>query len=323
MATITRYGDKWRAQVCVDGHRKSKVCDTKAQAKQWASEAESILGKLASGTSVTHTLGDVFYRYAAEISETKRGAQWEIVRLKKFQRHDIANIRLIDLRRESIEVWRDEQLQSLKGSSVNRELNLLSNCLTWARRWRWMQDNPMQDLQRPKNPKHRERRISPGEIEAILLALNYAGGCSFDQSMQRVGAAFLFAIETAMRAGEICSLTWVNVKGAVAHLPETKNGTARDVPLSKTAIAIIESMPATGDLVFNLDSGTLSTLFRRYSLRSGVENITFHDTRHEAITRLAKKLDVLSLARAVGHKDIKQLMTYYNETADEMAKLLD
>jgi integrase len=75
--------------------------------------------------------------------------------------------------------------------------------------------------------------------------------------------------------------------------------------------------------VFGLASGVLSSLFKRGTERAGVAGLTFHDSRHEAITRLAKKLDVLKLARMVGHRDIKQLMTYYNETAAEIALQLD
>jgi integrase len=55
------------------------------------------------------------------------------------------------------------------------------------------------------------------------------------------------------------------------------------------------------------------------ALRSLVEGLTFHDFRHEAITRLARKLDVLDLARMVGHRDLRQLAIYYNATAEEMA----
>jgi integrase len=50
--------------------------------------------------------------------------------------------------------------------------------------------------------------------------------------------------------------------------------------------------------------------------------LTFHDTRHEAITRLAAKLNVLDLARMVGHRDIKQLQVYYNAPAEEIAMRL-
>jgi len=39
-------------------------------------------------------------------------------------------------------------------------------------------------------------------------------------------------------------------------------------------------------------------------------------------TRLAQKLNVLQLARMVGHRDIRSLQTCYNETAESMARLL-
>lgn len=53
-----------------------------------------------------------------------------------------------------------------------------------------------------------------------------------------------------------------------------------------------------------------------------IEDGTFHDTRHLAITRLTKKLGVLDLARMVGHRDLRQ-QVYYNETAEAMAERLD
>ena len=48
--------------------------------------------------------------------------------------------------------------------------------------------------------------------------------------------------------------------------------------------------------------------------------ITFHDTRHAACTRLAKKLHVLELARMIGHRDLKSLMIYFNESAEDTAR---
>jgi hypothetical protein len=55
-------------------------------------------------------------------------------------------------------------------------------------------------------------------------------------------------------------------------------------------------------------------------MKTAIAALTFHHTRHEAITRLAKHYSVLNLARIVGHRDIKQLMTYYNRTASDIAK---
>ena len=141
----------------------------------------------------------------------------------------------------------------------------------------------------------------------------------------RIFSAVFFTL--AMRAGEICSLQVKNVNFSqrTAFLPDTKNGRSRAVPLSLEAIRLLKRVDPWGNdgTVFNMASGTLSTLYKRAVNRTEIEDLTFHDTRHEAITRLADKLDVLDLARMVGHRDIKQLMTYYNKSAEELAALLD
>lgn len=327
MASIVKDGERWKAQVCVGGIRKMKRLDTKAQAKSWAAQMEVELGKMDGVVSVDHTLGNIFQRYASEVSETKKGAHWEIVRLKMFERFSIAGVRLIDLRREHFEHYIVERMATVKSSSVNRELNLISHCLTQARRWRLMTHNPMEDLKRPKDPAHRDRRISQREIDLVLHALNYDENAAVIQQQQKVAVAFLLAIESGMRAGEICSLTAANVNlvDQTAFLPDTKNGRARSVPLSKEAVRLLRRLEPWGQdgSVFGLASGALSTLFKRGVGKTDIEDLTFHDTRHEAITRLAKRLDVLDLARMVGHRDIKQLLTYYNKSAAELAAQLD
>lgn len=329
MATYRKVGDKWKVEVCVAGKRKSKTLPTKAEVRSWAAKMEVELSLPVAATQLPGqcTLGDVFTRYADEISEHKKGARWEVIRLKKFGSDPLVELLLQDLTREHFEDWRDRRLQDVKPSSVNRELNLISHCLTQARRWRLMDHNPLTDLKRPKNPPHRDRRILDGEITSIITKLNYSASAPVEFQQQRVAIAFLFAIETAMRAGEICALEarYIDLAARTAHLPDTKNGLPRTVPLSSAAVALLEQLkpwPEVGG-VFWLASGVLSSLFKRAVDAVGIPNLTFHDSRHEAITRLAKKLDVLKLARMVGHRDIKQLMTYYNETAAELAKLLD
>jgi len=63
-------------------------------------------------------------------------------------------------------------------------------------------------------------------------------------------------------------------------------------------------------------------LFRKAVGRAGIQDLHFHDSRHEAITRLSKKMDVLDLARTVGTRDLKTLMTYYERSAADLAKQL-
>lgn len=76
-------------------------------------------------------------------------------------------------------------------------------------------------------------------------------------------------------------------------------------------------------LVFGLNESQVDALFRKAKGLAGITDLHFHDTRHTAITRLAKKVPVLDLARMVGHRDIKMLMVYYNESAEDIARRLD
>ncbi|MNL21659.1 Tyrosine recombinase XerC [compost metagenome] len=145
--------------------------------------------------------------------------------------------------------------------------------------------------------------------------------------LQELAYAFLIAIETAMRQGEILGMTakWVNLRERFVHLPMTKNGSSRNVPLSKRAGELLEPLykgKNAGDRLFKLESASADSMFRRIRDELGIDGLTFHDTRHEAITRLARKVDVLDLARITGHKDLKSLMIYYNATASELAQRL-
>ncbi|WP_323717494.1 site-specific integrase [Paracoccus aminovorans] len=128
-----------------------------------------------------------------------------------------------------------------------------------------------------------------------------------------------------MRAHEIATLNWssIDTEKRVAKLDRTKNGEPREVPLSSEAIRILMQFEGS-DPPFGFTSGAhLSTNWFALKQKAGADGLTFHDSRHEAITRLSRKLDVLALARMVGHKNIKELMTYYYETAEELATRLE
>ena len=99
----------------------------------------------------------------------------------------------------------------------------------------------MTNVKRPKEPESRTRRLLPGEFEQLMIATQYDIDIPPESKSERIGAAIVFAIETAMRAGEICGITWedVNLERRTVHLPKTKNGNPRTVPLSTTAVTVI------------------------------------------------------------------------------------
>lgn len=320
MASINKRGKKWRAHVSVGGVTRTKTKNTKREAEDWAYQTEKELRSLVGGVSLTHTVRDVFDRYARDVSPTKRGARWELLRLKALSKDPLADIKLSDLKPADVGRWRDRRLKDVTGSTVNRELNLISNCFNIAvDEWGWMLESPTRKVRRPPSSKPRDRIITDHELEVLSLCLGFDGK-RIDTVASRVGAALHFAIETAMRAGEICGLGPGDVSGRVAHLPDTKNGFARDVPLSKKALYLWGLTEGEG---FGLTPQQLDANFRKYRDRSGIKDLVFHDSRHTAITRLAEKLDVLALARMTGHRDIKQLMVYYNKKAEDIAGQLD
>lgn len=352
MATFKKDGNVWRVQVYVKGHRESGTFSTKAQAQAWAAQRETELRQQTStGIVFGKTVRDAFDKYEKEVSRTKRGGRFESLRMNVLADIEIqeppvkfGDLKVSELTASHVAQLRDARLRMAAGwrpmagedipadklvktSTVNRELSIISNVFTVARReWKWIAESPTKDVRRPKNPAPRDRRPTDDEINRLCLALGFDGDMAI-QTSQRVAVAFLFAIETALRAGEICSLMPDWIDGRVVHLPgeKTKNGIKRDVPLSTRAVELLTYLPKpeAGGTVFGITSSSLDALFRRAKQRTGITDLTFHDSRHEAITRLAKKLNVLELARMVGHRDLRMLQIYYNETAAEIAARLD
>lgn len=224
--------------------------------------------------------------------------------------------------------WRDKRLKEVQPPTVARELSTISSIFNYAmKEWHLINDNPVRKITMPKGNDARTRRPSDDEIRRICFWCEYDAETPPKMKKQRTALAFLFTIETAMRAGEICSLTWdnVNLTRRVAHLEMTKNGHSRDVPLSKKAITLLEQLKNL-DLksVFDLDADSLSTMFRRACRVCEISDLHFHDSRREALTRMSKKVAVMDLAKISGHRDIKILLnTYYAPDAANLADLLD
>lgn len=326
MASIQKRARGWFAQVRRKGVSKSASFSTKAEAAAWAArvEAEIIAGQ--RGEVPDKTFGDLLEKYRDEVSVTKRGERWERLRIGLTLRDAIASVNLRDFDTRAVAGWRDRRLAQMSAASVQREWNLLSNACTVAvREWRWLRENPMREVRRPPPTEPRNRLATDDEIERLLFALGYDHDVAPVTVTARVGAAMLFAIETAMRAGEIAGLTWKNVKLPQRHCKVAGGKTSsakRDVPLSAEAIRLIEQMPKGAATVFNVTTAQIDALFRKAKARAMIDDLHFHDMRHLAITRLAKKLDVLPLARMVGHRDLKMLMIYYNESAEDISARL-
>lgn len=333
MASIRKRGDVWQALVHREGPqglvRRSASFTTKAEAVSWSIhiEAEILAGK--RGQIPDKTFGELLERYAREVSPSKRGCRWEQIRLKALALDPIASARLGDIAPQHFASWRDRRLRLVSTETVRREWTLLSCACTIAvREWRWLSTHPMVGVKRPERGIPRERILLDEEVERLLFALGYSVESAPQTRTARTGAAFLFALATAMRCGEICTLRWqdIDLERRICYVQSGKTSAARRaVPLWPEAIRILKQLPKTTDTVFDLNTSTIDALFRKAKARALIDNATFHDTRHTAITRMARLpgMDVLSLAKIIGHRDLKQLLVYFNPRAEDLVKLMD
>lgn len=333
MATITKNGNNWRARVRRKGVNKSQQFRTKAQAEAWATDLEA---KILSGTYNTGipfiTFAEVIDKYIKEVSIHKKSYREERLRLFRLMEMPLGRIYLIDLNEDDFRLWRDERLSKVSVASVLREWNTLSHIMTMAcGEWKFLKENPLKNVRKPKTPHERTRRYHADEIEK----LTFVSGFSLNQTplttLSRAGGAMLFALETAMRAGEICNAKWkdYNRQTRILHIPMSKNGHSRNVPLSTKAVAILDTMAQLSigedDLIFQMNARNLDANFRKLKTRAGLDNadLHFHDTRREALTRLAEKVDVMTLAKISGHREIKILLnTYYVPKMENVVNLL-
>ncbi|MGC9238003.1 MAG: site-specific integrase, partial [Thiomonas sp.] len=118
-----------------------------------------------------------------------------------------------------------------------------------------------------------------------------------------------FALETGMRRGELAAMRWehADLKSRVLLVPETKTGEPRRVPMSSRALAVLNALPRhlDGKVWGQVHAASISRAFARACHRANIENLRFHDLRHEATSRFFEKgLNPMQVAAITGHKTL-------------------
>lgn len=361
MATFRKRGpSQWEAQVRKQGYpTQTRTFKTKADATDWSKmiESEMVRGVWVSRVEAESTsLLEALERYKKEIVSQKKGATQELSIIKIYERSDLAHRSLASIRSADIAKLRDEWLKTLKPATVLRRLAQLSHIFSVGRKEWGMESlsNPVSMIRKPQANDSRMRRVisqdaesnehviqrqsQPGELPRIIAA----------SSSKILPLVISVALETAMRRGEIVDLKWehIDLKKRFAHLPSTKNGSARNVPLSSVATKaladakeLVEDDDAT-DYVFNIRKDAVTKAFERAVARARKEyldecklmktkpdesyltDLRFHDLRHEAISRLAEIFPLHELTKITGHQDPRMLMRYYHPSIESLAKRL-
>lgn len=355
MASFESRGASVRAIVRIAGAKKTATFDTLAEAQAWAARMEhrKAVEQTSGARGSSVTAGEMFEAFEAEAGKMD-SAKWNLLRLRKWQLDPIAEMRIGAIVTHDVNQWAQRALaRGLSAATVRREMNLMSSAFNWAKGRTWISVNPVHGadrlvgFQKPRRPS----AITQRDIVAICQASGFSMDPRLTTKSARACAAWLLSLETGMRSGEILRLRPAHYlrDRSTAHVSAEERGgrkgsrsgratvdPSRDVPLTERAIELLDLLletmpegqqPKEGMMqppyIVGLDDSQRDALWRKARDKAGVTQYTYHDSKHEACTRLSKFLDVLDLSHAIGTKDIRLLRdTYYiNDASAAAAKL--
>ena len=339
MAYFRKRSGAWEASIEKKGFpRISRTFDTKGEAEIWAATVESEMGRgvyLSIKEAENTTLAEALDRYEREVIPGKKGAAQESMRIRIWKRTLLAKRSIASIQGKDIASYRDARLKEVAPNTVRHELAVLSHVFTIAIKEWGMGGlvNPIRQIRMPKSPPGRDRRLKPGELDRILS--------STESSI--LGDIARLALETGMRQGELAWMNWdlVDLKKRTVTLLDTKNGEKRTVPLSSEAVRILSGIPRRIEgKVWDLFSPqTVAVAWRRAVSRARkayekeceekgtkpdpafLVDLTFHDLRHEATSRLFEKgFDTMEVSTITGHKTLQMLKRYTHLRAEDLVE---
>lgn len=342
MATFVKTSTgSWKSVVRKQGWPTvSKTFRTKRDAEDWArrTEDEMVRGVyIQRSTSERMTVDAALDRYHQEVTATKkdftqRGEQSKAKQVRAF----FGKYSLAAVTPDLVAAYRDKRLAEGKANNTVRlELALLSHLFTIAiKEWRiGLIYNPVSNIRKPKPGEGRNRRLSSKEEKRLLDAVT-------EHSNPMLGWITRIALATGMRSSEIVNLklSQVDLKKRVVYLRETKNGSARTVPLNRTAAEVFRKAidnklrPSDTELIFfgepGRDKGRRPYAFSKTWLaikrELGMADLHFHDLRHEAVSRLVEAgLSDQEVSAISGHRSMQMLKRYTHLRAEDLVRRLD
>ncbi|MHB1701213.1 MAG: tyrosine-type recombinase/integrase [Acidobacteriaceae bacterium] len=340
----------WMAQIRRRGMPTiSRTFDLKSDAETWAREVER---EVQRGNSAVlrddagrTTMAQAVELYVAGPVQLL-ASRVDVTRYMDAAQARFGSFFLSAIRGVDVAAWRDELLKSgLSEQSVIHHLNALSGLFSFVEKELSIDlpsGNPVGKVRKPAMPKSRDRRLRPGELDALLAA---AGATGRTPGLPQI---IILAVETSMRLGEMLGLEWkrVDLVKRTAHLVDTKNGESRTVALSSAASAALKSMSALpsridGRVFGWAASDSFEKSWTRCKARAlaayqadcaasttkpdpgFLADLRFHDLRHEATSRLFEKgLGVMEVASMTGHKSLAMLKRYTHVEAEKLAAKL-
>ena len=317
MATLIAINGKTKAVIRKQGY--PTLCKTfikKTDALSWSRRTESemerglYIDQSKANTVTLDRLLDRYYQYCQ--TRQLKALKFILAHSRIIKRH-IGHLTLANISSHHLAAYRDKRLLTVSPATVKIELGIILRTIKLATsEWGYkLADTPK--VEYPKINNARTRRLADGEIERVLGAI----------TNKQIKVIVELAIETAMRRSEILNIKENDINWSLKTLriPNTKTHTARTIPLSNKAIRLLRSLSVNMDCTyFSIKADSASQAFKRACEKTGIDNLRFHDLRHEATTRFFEYgLNVMEVATITGHKDLKMLNRYTHLRAETIA----
>lgn len=318
MANIRKLpSGKWNVQVRRRGIKPlTKTFMTRAAAEKWARMTETDLdNKSFKDLSIADRTQfiELVRKYQELVTPKKRSSRRELSRMKILVK-EFGSLAVSAITPERVLSFLNKRLEEVSSTTAKKDLITLSLIIDAGEVWGIpLQSNPVKSAKRimkthgdSLTEASRDRRLNRWEIKRL-----------FRESSVQLKALIIWAIESAMRRGEIAKMKKRDRVGDLLKIPETKTDVPRVIPVTKHMRRV------WGYLPFGITDDAISRAFSRACQRAGIEGLRFHDLRHEATSRLFEKgLQIHEVAAITGHSDWASLKRYTHPDVNRLREKL-
>jgi integrase len=235
------------------------------------------------------------------------------------------NRRLSSLTRKDVALLHSEIGESAK-YAANRVVALVRKMFNLAHMWGVYQgENPATGIELFPEEK-RDRFVQPYELPKLFEALN-------EEPNPYVKTAFLVALLTGARRGEVLAMRWddIDLEQAVWRIPHTKANRPHYLPLPQPVVAIFEALPRLHGCpyVFPGRDGkghlvNIAKAWTRIRVRAGLTDVRIHDLRRTLGSWLAANgASLLLIGRALNHTQVNTTAIYARLNLDPVRAALE
>jgi len=311
----------WYIDFSHDGVRTRKKIGSKKDAENALSaiKVDILRGEYRFQKSVKKKFDKFADEYLEYAKANKRSWSREEIILNHLKSHFSEKL-LSKINAKDIENYKQERLEKVKPPTINRELAQLKFMYNLAKKWKYVDENPVKDVKFFQERQLATRTLSEKEARELI-----------DKASGNLKPLIIIGLNTGMRRGELFNLRWndIDFNMHFIYIKETKTGVTRKIPMSPLVEKTLRGVDRKFEFIFQSPKTRkklkdIRTSWRSACERAGIQDLRFHDLRHTAATwMVAKGIDLVTVKEILGHANIKTTMRYAHPTPENKLRAVN